>query len=174
MPATENIRSVRDELQPCILVFLLAVGCGGSPLPPAEPTVPAASSTPATIATAAPTATPPSAWSVDFPREQKVAFMKAHVVPSMTPVFQSANATRYSDFGCKTCHGADFKNPHEYLPKLTVKDGKLTAFVEKPEIAKFMAEKVAPSMASAMGVSPWDPKTEKGFGCFGCHPMDKK
>jgi cytochrome c553 len=116
----------------------------------------------------------PAIWSNDAPKEQKVAFMKTHVVPSMKPVFQAADATRYAEFGCKTCHGAGFKAPRDHLPKLTMKDGKLTAFAEKPEIAKFMAESVAPKMAEAMGLPPFDMQTGKGFGCAGCHAIEVK
>ena len=100
--------------------------------------------------------------------------MKTHVVPSMKPVFQAADATRYAEFSCKTCHGPGFKAPRDYLPKLTMKDGKLTAFAEKPEIAKFMAENVAPKMAEAMGLPPFDMQTGKGFGCTGCHAIEVK
>ena len=174
MPATVKNRFPSNVLQACSLLFLLATGCGGSAPPPAEPTAQAASSAPAATASEVPAPALPSAWSVDMPKEQKMAFMKANVVPNMKPVFQSANPTRYGDFGCKTCHGPEFKNPHENLPKLTMKDGKITAFAEKPEIAKFMAENVVPKMASAMGIPPFDPKTGQGFGCQGCHPIDKK
>jgi cytochrome c553 len=109
-----------------------------------------------------------------MPRDQQAAFMKKNVMPNMKPVFQAHDATRYANFSCKTCHGPEFKDPHEYLPKLTMKDGKLTAFAEKPEVAKFMAEQVAPKMAAAMGLPPFDMKTKQGFGCPGCHTVEMK
>jgi hypothetical protein len=171
MTATTEHRYPSAVLQTWVLPLLLMMGCAGSPLPPAEANAPPASNAP-TITPSAPSA--PSAWSVDMPKEQKSAFMKANVVPNMKPVFQSANPTRYGDFGCKTCHGPEYKDPHEYLPKLTMKDGKITAFAEKPELAKFMAENVVPKMASAMGMPPFDPKTGRGFGCQSCHPIDQK
>ena len=34
----------------------------------------------------------------------------------------------------------------------------------KPDVVKFMSEKVVPDMAAAMGDQPFDPKTHKGFG----------
>ncbi len=104
-------------------------------------------------------------------QEQKSAFMKAHVVPQMQRVFQGVNASRYAEFGCTTCHGPAFAEPREFLPKLTMKEGHITAFAEKPEIAKFMAESVVPKMASAMGLAAFDPKTGQGFGCMGCHTV---
>lgn len=174
MSANAKNRLRSNVLRPCSLLFLLATACGGSSPQPVEPTAPAIPSAPTTTASAAPTPAPPTAWSADMPKEQKKAFMKANVLPNMKPVFQSANPTRYADFGCTTCHGPEYKDPHEYLPRLTMKDGKITAFAEKPEIAKFMAEHVVPTMASAMGMPRFDPKTGQGFGCHGCHPVDNK
>jgi hypothetical protein len=89
-------------------------------------------------------------------------------------VFKGFNAKRYDNFSCKTCHGPKFVNPPEFLPKLTFKDGKLTAFAEKPELAKFMAEQVVPHMATALGLAPYDMKTNTGFGCHGCHEVKMK
>jgi len=156
-------------------LFLVVTGCGGAAPAPAEPIAQqGASSPPASSASAGPAAALPTSWSRDMANEQKVAFMKANVVPNLKPVFQSADATRYADFGCKTCHGPALKDPHENLPKLTMKDGKITAFAEKPEIAKFMAENVLPKMASALGQPPFDPKTGQGFGCQGCHTVENK
>ena len=103
-----------------------------------------------------------------------MAFMKKNIVPAMAPVFQGHDAKRYADFGCATCHGPAYKDPHEFLPHLTLKDGNLTAFKEKPEIAKFMAESVTPKMAAAMGLPHYDPATHQGFGCGGCHTIDMK
>ena len=159
------------------LVFSCALAaCGGEPPPP--PVTPA---TPAPVPTAAtpppaPTAAAPlpAAWNDAMPPEQKVAFMKANVAPRMAKVFQGANAQHYAEFGCKTCHGPDRKDPKEFLPKLTMKGGKLTAFEEKPQIAKFMAEKVVPEMATALGMTPFNPATKTGFGCMGCHGVEMK
>jgi hypothetical protein len=107
-------------------------------------------------------------------KEAQIAFMRKRVAPHMAKIFQSANASQYADFGCKTCHGPEFKPPKDYLPHLTLKDGKMTAFVEQPHVAKFMAERVVPEMASAMGAPPYDPQTHSGFGCGGCHAVDTK
>ena len=109
-----------------------------------------------------------------MPKDQQVAFMKKNVAPRLGKVFQAHDATRYAAFGCKTCHGPEYKVPKDYLPHLTFQGGKLTAFAEKPEIAKFMHEQVVPEMASALGQQPYDPKTNQGFGCAGCHTVDMK
>lgn len=107
-------------------------------------------------------------------KDQQVAFMKKNVVPEMAPVFKGYDAKRYSEFGCKTCHGPKFKEPKEYLPKLTFKDGKLVSPSDEPELAKFMSEQVVPHMAAAMGLKPYDMTTHTGFGCGGCHTVQVK
>jgi len=107
-------------------------------------------------------------------KDAAAAFMKKNVVPDMEPVFKGQDAKRYAKFGCKTCHGPAFKVPKDFLPKLTFKDGKITSFADKPEMSKFMAEKVVPAMATAMGMKPFDPATHEGFGCGGCHTVKMK
>jgi hypothetical protein len=103
-----------------------------------------------------------------------MAFMTKNIVPAMSPVFKAQDATHYAAFGCKTCHGPEYKDPREFLPHLTMKGGNLTAFAEKPEISAFMAKSVVPAMATAMGLPPYDMQTHQGFGCAGCHTVDMK
>jgi hypothetical protein len=171
-------------------ILLTLSACGGAPAAPETPPPPpppaaaeAAPSAPAPEApkpaetAAAPEAPPPpqhDVWKEGMTKDEEIAFMKKNVVPEMGPVFKGYNAKRYAEFGCKTCHGPKFKEPKDYLPKLTFKDGKLTAFADKPEIAKFMAEQVAPHMATALGLKPFDMTTHTGFGCNGCHTVQTK
>lgn len=177
-----------DKLLATTIFAFAAAACGGASAPPAATPAPASSAAPADSAatasapTAAPTASAtssagdavPSAWSTTMPKEAQIAYMKKNVAPRMAKVFQGANAAHYADFGCKSCHGPEYKAPKDFLPHLSMKDGKLTAFAEKPEVSKFMAEHVVPEMASAMGQAPYDPKTHQGFGCAGCHAVDMK
>jgi hypothetical protein len=176
----------------CAVMILTLAACGGSPppapeappppappaapaAPPAAPEAPKAAETPA--APAAPEAPPAPAhdmWKKDFTKDESVAFMKKNVVPEMEPVFKGYNAKMFDKFSCKTCHGPAYKNPHDFLPKLVFKDGKITSFEKKPEISKFMAEQVVPHMATAMGMKPFDPATKEGFGCGGCHTVSMK
>lgn len=107
-------------------------------------------------------------------KDQQVAFMKKNVVPEMGPVFKGFDAKRYAEFSCKTCHGPKFKDPKEFLPKLTFKDGKLVSPSDEPALAKFMFEQVTPHMAAAMGLKPFDMTTHTGFGCGGCHSVQSK
>jgi hypothetical protein len=58
------------------------------------------------------------------------------------------------------------------LPELHMKDGKLVEGEKEPALVKFMAEKVAPGMAELFGKPPYDPKTNSGFGCTGCHKVN--
>ncbi len=153
------------------LLAALAVACGAASTTPATAPAPASSSSAPSGSEADAV---PAVWSRTMSKDQQMAYMKKNVAPRMAKVFQSANATRYADFGCKTCHGPEYKDPKEFLPALTMKGGKLTAFADKPEIAKFMAEHVVPEMASALGQPPYDPQTNQGFGCGGCHAIDMK
>jgi hypothetical protein len=181
------MRTIRTSFLATTL-FVLA-GCGGAPAEPVTPPPPpaVAPGAPATVTPEAPKSTESAApaqaataasehdvWKEGMTKEQEIAFMKKNVVPEMAPVFKAYDAKSYAEFGCKTCHGPKFKEPKEYLPKLTFKDGKLTAFADKPEISKFMAEQVVPHMASAMGLKPYDPTTHAGFGCNGCHTVQMK
>lgn len=155
------------------LPFVSVASCGGGTPTPTAPTV-ATTAAPTDTASGAPVVVP-SVWNKDaMSKEQRVAFMKQNVVPRMQKVFQDHDAKDYASFGCVTCHGPDFKDPKEFLPKLHVVGGKMTEFDTKPEFAKWMAEKVAPEMASAMGLEPFDPQTHQGFGCAGCHPVEMK
>jgi len=163
--------------------FAVVVACGGgqpAPVAPPAPSTtvepvatPSASDTGATPSASASAAEVPSVWSDSLTKEQMVAIMKTRVVPTMKPIFQEHDAKRYAEFGCKTCHGPDFKDPKDFLPKLHMKGETLVEFKAKPDISKFMAEKVAPNMAGALGLKPFDMATHEGFGCGGCHTIEK-
>jgi hypothetical protein len=169
------------KLAVSLSLSLVAACGGGAPAPetpstPEAPAAPGAPAAPATPDAVAPTAAAPAgpAWSDDMSKDQKVQFMKNHIMPAMQPVFQKADAKKYAEFSCKTCHGPAFKDPDDFLPHLTMKGGTITSFADKPEVSKYMAEAVVPAMAKAMGMAPYDPATQKGFGCAGCHTIDMK
>ncbi len=105
--------------------------------------------------------------------KDKAAFMKTKVMPAMTKVFQDYDAKEYAGFSCKTCHGKEMKpKPVMALPELNMKGGKMVEAEKKPELAKFMHDKVVPAMAELFGKQPYDPKTNEGFGCGGCHKVN--
>jgi hypothetical protein len=147
-----------------LTLSLVVAACGASAPAPAAPS----GASEALVAEAG----APASWHEATTEKQKGAFMKAHVTPRMREVFQAHDAAQYAQFDCKSCHGKPFQpKPADALPKLTLKDGELTAFAEHPEMSKFMAEKVTPAMAELLGEKPYDPKTHQGFGCGGCHKI---
>jgi cytochrome c551/c552 len=154
------------------LTFVLLAACGGGNAENPQNTAPTASAS----ASAAPSASAATneVWSDSMSKDQQAAFMKKNVVPAMGPVFQAFDGKKYAEFGCKTCHGPAFKVPKDFLPHLHFADGKLKEAAEKPEMAKFMMDKVTPAMVTAMGAKPFDPQAHTGFGCGGCHTIDMK
>ena len=135
----------------------------------------AASSESTTTTTA--TASTGPAWK-DMSHAQKLAFMKAVFFPKMKAEFVAFDAKTFDKMSCVTCHGdgakdGSFKMPSAQLPKLKVDAGFKTEMAKHPAITKFMMEKVAGDAASTLGLSPYDPKTHQGFGCFGCHTPEK-
>ncbi len=177
--------------------------CGGETPPPeapppAPPTAPAPPETappvasasvapeadaaaPAVSASAAPVASAPSGpnppWDA-MTKEQKTDYMKTAVMPKMKAEFQAFDGTKYASFGCRTCHGkgakaGTFKMPNPDLPKLSPADNFKKHMDAKPDLTKFMMQKVVPDMAAVLGEHPYDPATQQGFGCFDCHTMAK-
>lgn len=161
-------------------LLLLAAACGGKSEPATESPVPAAEE-PAPPAAEEPAAPPEGMAFKDMSHEQRIAFMKETVVPTMKPLFQEYDAKRYGEFNCKTCHGAgaadgSFKMPNPALPVLPGSKDKFMAFAKDPKNApgvKFMAEKVKPTMAKLLKEPEFDPKTNQGeFGCQACHAIE--
>ena len=174
---------MRTARSASVLVGALALGlaltsfaCGGGAPAAVAPTSPPDmdAGVAAPVATSPQTAeTLPASWSDSMTKEQKVAYMSKNVVGRMGKTFKDYDAKMYADFSCKTCHGPNRQDPQAYLPHLKLQGDKLTAFAESPQIAKFMHEHVVPEMASAMGEPAYDAKTNTGFGCAGCHSIDK-
>ena len=102
-------------------------------------------------------------------REEKAKVMMTKVVPNVGKAFKEHDGKKFEKFGCAVCHGPQKKDdPHKVLPKLTFSNGGLEKLQKsKPEMMKFMHEKVVPAMAEALGEKPYDPATKQGFGCAG-------
>lgn len=151
-----------------LFVAAALAACGGS-----QPAPVAAEGPGATPAVDAADSGGDLVWKDDMPDKDKAVFMKKKVMPAMTKSFQEFDAKEFGDFSCKTCHGPQMKpHPADFLPELTVKDGKLKEAEEHPEMAKFMHDKVAPEMAALFGKPVYDPATHQGFGCGGCHKIN--
>jgi hypothetical protein len=175
-------------------LFIGLSACGGTPpvteAPPSAPEAAPATSTAPPVPAPAPeaagpneppatpaepaAAAPPSIDWAGMTREQRLEHMKTVVMPKMKELMVAFDPKEFGDMKCPTCHGdgakdKTFKMPNPKLPKLSFTDGFKKHMAKKPEITKFMMEKVVPEMATLLGTQPYDPKTQKGFGCAGCH-----
>jgi hypothetical protein len=107
----------------------------------------------------------------DKNREEKQAYMAAHVEPMMGKLFQKFDKKGFAEFGCETCHGkdaesVDFRMPNG-LPPLDEKDPVADAMGSDEDTAKFMVDEVLPTMSRLLS------KTDehgKPVTCFTCHP----
>jgi hypothetical protein len=141
------------------------------------------SATAATVAVAADEAAKPAAADakkIDWDKmdvNQKKAYMKKTVLPTMKKLFVAVDKKHYADMNCQTCHGKKaaenkFKMPSAELPKLpqpTDQAGFMALQQKKPEVVKFMGTQVKPTMAKLLGKPEWEPNNPTGFGCYQCH-----
>lgn len=157
-------------------VLLCLAACGSPAEPASAPTPPAAPTEDAPRdAVPSPEEAPrePVAWP-DMSQEERLDHMRKVVMPAMKRVFQDHDAQRYATFGCPTCHGpgakeGDFAMPSEALPRLDATDGFAAHRASDPTTTAWMMEAVVPAMAASLGIPRYDPATQTGFGCFGCH-----
>jgi len=106
--------------------------------------------------------------------------MQDTVLPEMKKKFVAADASRFADMTCETCHGAkaearQYKMPNPELVKLPPPMDKagFTALHQKnPAMAKFMGNEVKPAMTALLGLEPWTPSNSNGFGCYNCHTRE--
>jgi hypothetical protein len=105
--------------------------------------------------------------------EERMGFMGGHVEPKMKALFVAYDSS-YSTFGCQTCHGRDMELIDFGMPNdiyaLSVEDPIEDAMGYDEDVAKFMIEKVVPTMASLMSKTSGKPG---GVTCFTCHPRDE-
>lgn len=115
----------------------------------------------------------PKAWTALETPEEKGAFMKDVVVPTVQELVRTHTGNAAAEVNCKSCHGQDpqavgFKMPSPDLPALNPEG----FFAEhNQDMVKFMAEVLTPKMVEVLGVEPYNPETHQGFGCFACHTM---
>lgn len=170
-----------------IAVFVLSsmgvfAACGGGQSTTENPppsgsgsATPSATTAPSASASTAASTTAPAAKSWDaMNHAERLETMKTVVLPKMQADFQGFDAKKYDKFSCTSCHGerikqGNFTMPNPDLPHLSYTDGFKKHMTAKPEITKFMMQKVEIDMAAAIGEKPFDPQTKTGFGCMGCH-----
>ena len=125
---------------------------------------------------------PEVAWK-DMTYEQKKAYMKAAVVPTMKPIFQAFDAKKFKAVACTTCHGEDgpgrkYKMPsNDIHPLPNTKEAfeaKLKTEPTWPKWTKFMSEQVEPAMGKLLAVPTFDPKkpVKGAFSCANCHKLE--
>jgi hypothetical protein len=107
--------------------------------------------------------------------EERHDTMTFEVLPTMAPMFQRFEGASAPSMTCRTCHGADAEKVGYAMPRgLPPLDPRNmpradSSNPKEARIVKFMTDEVTPGMAEVLGVRPYDPKTQTGFGCFGCH-----
>lgn len=178
-----------------VIAALTLTACGGSEPAPAAPAAPPADTSTAApppppvptaqtsdpadagapVADAAPPA--PLTWK-DMNHDQRLDYMKTVVYPAMKTSFQELDAKHFAKFTCVTCHGegakeGNFDMPNPKLPKLDPANNFKKHMAKKAAMVTFMTQKVVPGMAQLLNEAPYDPATQKGFGCFDCHTMQK-
>jgi hypothetical protein len=125
---------------------------------------------------------PQIAWK-DMTFEQKKAYMKDAVMPTMKPIFQAFNAKKFKLVDCRTCHGDDgaerkFKMPsNDIHPLPNTKEAfeaKLKTEPTWPKWTEFMAQKVEPAMGKLLAVPVFNPQkpVEGAFSCGKCHKLE--
>lgn len=99
-------------------------------------------------------------------KEQRLQAMKSVITPKLNQVFSDYDDNKYAEFGCKTCHGEKTEDTKVFLPVLKLSgDGRKKLEAQKPALMKFMAGKVVPAMAAALG-------QKQGYSCAGCHKVE--
>jgi len=125
---------------------------------------------------------PQVAWK-DMKYNQKKAYMKEAVMPTMKPIFQAFDAKKFKKFECQTCHGEDgaarkFKMPsNDIHPLPGTKEGfeaKLKTEPTWPKWTEFMAKQVEPAMGKLLDVQVFNPQkpVEGAFSCMNCHKKE--
>jgi len=125
---------------------------------------------------------PAIAWK-DMTFDQKRAYMKTAVVPTMKPIFQAFDAKKFKKVTCETCHGKDgpdrkFKMPSNDIHPLPNTPEAFQAMMAKsPDWARwtdFMVKSVEPTMGKLLGVAIYNPEKpdENAFACKNCHKLE--
>jgi len=104
--------------------------------------------------------------------EERGHYMAEVVMPAMRPIFQDHDATRYAEFSCGTCHGANAREVEFHMPNgLHPLDHAaiMATFQSQDPSATWMTQQVWPRMAELIGEPQFDMATGEGFRCVNCH-----
>ncbi len=126
------------------LLVVCVIACGPGPVRRVPP--PATESLPDTA-------------FANLDHDQRIALMKTHVMPVMTPLFQRHDP-KFSTVDCKTCHAdADWRMPNKELVVLDLDD--LSA--HEPADVEWMKTEIVPAMRKIL--------RDPGLRCARCHPV---
>ncbi len=118
---------------------------------------------------------PPKPWA-DMDGSERRRYMADRVLPTMAELFTAYDPERFADFSCMTCHGDNagavaFHMPNR-LPVLwpsgTPEQRRMVEL--QPDMARFMFNRVLPTMTQLLGQPAWNNEDKTGFSCFNCHP----
>jgi len=162
LPSEDRSATIRGMKTFVLLASLLAASCGGK-------------SSPGGDTGSAATKPLPDVPFDSLDHEQRIQFMKEVVLPTMEPLFKAHDATKFAEFGCKTCHGPSaeqgkFDMPNEGLPKLF---GPGMAKFKKEDL-EWMGKEIKPTMAKLLKQPEYSESNPKGFGCLECHTPEPK
>ncbi|MBI5607284.1 MAG: hypothetical protein HY902_00220 [Deltaproteobacteria bacterium] len=109
----------------------------------------------------------------DMTSQEKSMFMAQTVMPLMVQLVKKADPSK-GGYVCAQCHGVTgpdigFKMPNGVIPL----DPKKLPPVGTSPLVDAMYKEITPQIAKLLGLSPYDPATGKGFGCFSCHGIKK-
>ncbi len=105
--------------------------------------------------------------------EEKGHVMKTVVMPKARELFSAFNAEKYADVKCTLCHGPNPKDTNFKMPSPSLPKFEMSMFEDDPDEAKFMAEKVLPFIAEALGKKVYNPADGSGDAkCILCHGAD--
>ena len=158
------MRKPRSPLTLVLLIPLITLAAAGAPLAAGKTVGP-----------------PQIAWK-DLTYQQKRAYMKDAVLPTMKPIFKAFDAKKFKTVNCQTCHGDDgaerkFKMPSNDIHPLpntgAAFEAKLKTEPTWPKWTEFMAGKVEPAMGKLLDVPTFDPKkpVKGAFSCGNCHKL---
>ena len=151
------------ELVAMSAALATALACGGSTAPRGAASTPSGG---------------PGAPNVPWSQKtavQKQDWMGLEVLPKMKALFTEYDASYAQNFECSVCHGddadtVDFAMPNPGLYALSPMNTLEESAEYDAEVTQFMAKTVVPEMAKLLDMEPYDPESQAGFGCFGCHP----